>query len=235
MTGECKQRKLKFKKVYESRSGMKWNEGLDGSARQIAELNHTPIRVLAGPGTGKTFALKRRVARLLQEGVSANRILVCTFTRIAAQDLKNELNELGIDGVEDISSGTLHALCFRLLGESDVFEITGRTPRPLLKFEERFLLQDLNKEDFGGINARKYRLQAFNASWARLQSEEPGWPTNSTDRMFQQDLDRWLRFHEAMLIGELVPESLKYLKNNPESPYRGLFEHVLIDEYQDLN
>ena len=214
---------------------VRWDDGLEGPAKQIAELDHTPIRVLAGPGTGKTFALKRRVARLLQKGAKANRILVCTFTRMAAQDLENELISLGTTGVEDVCSGTLHAFCFRLLGETEVFEFTGRTPRPLLKFEERFLLEDLNRKSFGGIKARKHRLRAFDAAWARLQSEKPGWPTDSIDQVFQQDLEGWLRFHEAMLIGELIPESLNYLRENPESPYCPKFEHVLIDEYQDLN
>ncbi|MCL6508713.1 MAG: AAA family ATPase, partial [Bryobacteraceae bacterium] len=47
-------------------AGFRWDDGLVGPARRIAELNHTPMRVLAGPGTGKTFALMRRVARLLK-------------------------------------------------------------------------------------------------------------------------------------------------------------------------
>ena len=38
-----------------------------------------------------------------------------------------------------------------------------------------------------------------------------------------------------MLIGELIPEGIKYLRNNPQSPYRTAFDHVLVDEYQDLN
>ena len=38
-----------------------------------------------------------------------------------------------------------------------------------------------------------------------------------------------------MLIGELVPETLRYLRDNPASPYRIVFDHVLVDEYQDLN
>ncbi|MDE2644922.1 MAG: ATP-dependent helicase [Bacteroidota bacterium] len=214
---------------------MRWDEGLEGPAKRIAELDHTPIRVLAGPGTGKTFALKRRVARLLQDGVRADQILVCTFTRMAAQDLKNELADLGVDSVEEVRSETLHALCFRLLGQAEVFKITGRNPRPLLKFEERFLLKDLNREIFGNTNKRKRHLQASNAAWARLQTEDPGWPTDPVDQVFQRDLDAWLRFHDAMLIGELVPESLKFLRENPASPHRGTFEHILIDEYQDLN
>ena len=214
---------------------LRWDDGLEGRAKKIAGLNHTPIRVLAGPGTGKTFALKRRVARLLQEGTRADRILVCTFTRMAAQDLKNELASLGVAGVDEVRSETLHAFCFRLLGETDVFEITGRNPRPLLNFEERFLLEDLNRASFGGIKKRKCLLRDFGAAWARLHFEDPGWPTDSVDREFQQDLDRWLRFHDAMLLDELIPESLKFLRENPASSHHSLFEHVLIDEYQDLN
>jgi len=46
-----------------------WDDGLEGTPLRIAGLDHTPISVMAGPGTGKTFALMRRVARLLQQGV----------------------------------------------------------------------------------------------------------------------------------------------------------------------
>ena len=213
----------------------RWDVDLAGPARRIAELNHTPIRVRAGPGTGKTFALMRRVARLLQDGATASRMLVCTFTRTAAKDLEGELADLGVDGATAVRSGTLHAFCFGLLGREDVLEATGRVPRPLLAIEERFLLEDLNDAEFGNLHDRKRRLQAFNAAWARLQSETPGWPADPIDQSFQRELSEWLRFHEAMLIGELVPESLRYLRENPASQHRGVFEHVLVDEYQDLN
>jgi len=216
-------------------AGFRWDDGLVGPARRIAELNHTPMRVLAGPGTGKTFALMRRVARLLQDGATPNRMLVCTFTRTAARDLEGELALLGVEGVDEVRAGTLHAFCFGLLGRDEVLEATGRVPRPLLRFEERFLLEDLNCDGFGGIRDRDRRLQAFNAAWARLQSETPGWPQYPVDRDFHRELVGWLRFHQAMLIGELVPEALRYLRENPASPHRGVFEHVLVDEYQDLN
>lgn len=213
----------------------RWDDDLVGPARRIAELNHTPMRVLAGPGTGKTFALMRRVARLLQEGATPNRMLVSTFTRTAARDLAGELARLGVEGAAQVWAGTLHAFCFGLLGRDEVLEATDRVPRPLLRFEERFLLEDLNAAGFGGIHDRERRLQAFNAAWARLQSEMPGWPQDAVDRAFHTDLIGWLRFHRVILVGELVPEALRYLRENPASPYRGMFEHVLVDEYQDLN
>ncbi len=83
---------------------MRWDDNLEGPARRIAELDHSPLRVLAGPGTGKTFALMRRVARFLQSGAFPRRILVCTFTRTAVSDLKKELRALGIEGVDEVTA-----------------------------------------------------------------------------------------------------------------------------------
>jgi len=200
---------------------------------RIATLEHTPIRVLAGPGTGKTYALMRRVARLLRDGVPPERILICTFTRTAAKDLQNELKKLDVDGAERVRAGTLHSLCFSLLSKEKALESTGRVPRSLMNFEERFLLEDIQNENFGGIREKRKRLKAFEAAWARLQTEEPGWPNDPVDRAFQEELLSWLRFHEAMLVGELVPETLKFLRNNPE--LRPIYQHALVDEYQDLN
>jgi superfamily I DNA/RNA helicase len=96
------------------------------------------------------------------------------------------------------------------------------------------MLVDLEAQ-FGGLrNCRRF-LEAFNAAWARLQWEEPGWPHTEEDRQFQRALLGWLGFHGAMLIGELVPETLRFLRDNPEVPYRRSYDHVLTDEYQDLN
>jgi DNA helicase II / ATP-dependent DNA helicase PcrA len=54
---------------------MSWDDGLIGTALNIAATDENPLRVMAGPGTGKSFAMKRRVARLLEKGVDPRRIL----------------------------------------------------------------------------------------------------------------------------------------------------------------
>src|SRR5215471_283977 len=64
---------------------------------------------------------------------------------------------------------------------------------------------------------------AVRRSWLAAKSERPG------------ALINWLRFHRALLIGELVPEALRYLRNNPGCDARSAFDHVIVDEYQDLN
>jgi DNA helicase-2/ATP-dependent DNA helicase PcrA len=222
---------------------MAWDNGLAGTARNIAATPNTPLRVMAGPGTGKSFAMKRRVARLLEGGQNARRILAVTFTRNAAASLVNDLNDLGVPNCENVKAGTLHGLCFALLSRQDTFDYSGRTPRPLvtftkagvLQFEANAMLADICGGVFGPKRNCTKRVRAFEAAWARLQSDVPGWPTDAVDRQFQQVLLEWLKFHNAMLIGELVPEALRFLRNNPAAPDRSAYDHVIVDEFQDLN
>ena len=162
---------------------MSWDDGLIGAARNIAATNNSPLRVMAGPGTGKSFAMKRRVARLLEAGQNPKRILAITFTRNAAASLIKDLHALEIPGCENIHAGTLHAFCFGLLNQEAVFQYLGRVARPIvtfqdsgvLQFEGRVMLEDLIAAgNFGPKRDCTKRMRAFEAAWARLQSDEPG-------------------------------------------------------------
>jgi len=214
---------------------MPWNDDLEGQPLAIAASDERRIRVIAGPGSGKTFCLMRRIARLLESGVDPNRILLVTFTRTAAHDLRNALRGLGAPGSDAINAGTLHSFCFRTLNREAVFQQTGRTPRPLFNFEREFLIRDLMGRLGRGKREIEKSLKALEAGWARLQSDEPGWPQNEQDRWFLLAAIEYLRFHDAMLIEEVIPETLKYLRNNGAADELNAFDHVFVDEYQDLN
>jgi DNA helicase II / ATP-dependent DNA helicase PcrA len=237
--------RIHYKNLTRTVRVMIWDTDLTGTYLEIAESTSTRIRVMAGPGTGKTFAMKRRIARLLEaENVPPNRILAVTFTRTAAADLKHELHDMNIPGCQSIRAGTLHAFCFHLLRKNEVFEFLERVPRGLISFDKskiyRFeiepLIQDISAlAHFGTKREITRRIRAFEADWARLQHEQPGWPVNPIDQAFHLHLTNWLRFHRGMLIGELVPAALHYLRNNPASPALATYDHVIVDEYQDLN
>src|SRR5207247_9588521 len=94
---------------------------------------------------------------------------------------------------------------------------------------------ELRDSACGGLRDREKRLRAFGAAWARLQHEDPGWASDPVDKKFDRDLNSWLRLFEAMLIEELVPIALRYLRRNHAAPELTAFDHVLVDEYQDLN
>ena len=221
-----------------------WAQGLSGAALNIAQTAEPRLRVLAGPGTGKSFAMKRRVARLLMSGQPPRRILAVTFTRNAAAELIDDLHGLSIPGCEKVRASTLHSFCFWLLGQQDVFRHLGRVPRPIvtfsnagvLQFEGRVLLDDLvTDRKFGTKRDCTKRIRAFEAAWARLQSDNPGWAQSTLDIEFSDRLVEWLKFHRSMLIGELIPEALRFLRTNPSASILSAFDHIIVDEYQDLN
>jgi len=179
---------------------MAWNDDLSPElpAYRIATDELPRIRVLAGPGTGKSFAMNRRVARLLEDGVQPERLLAVTFTRMAAEDLVREIRRLNLPGSEDVQAGTLHALCFRILGKAHVIEVTGRHPRALAKYEQKPLVHDLKALGLGGVKKIHQEIRAYEAAWARLQHEAPSQP-DEEEITFENALTRWLRFHRAML------------------------------------
>lgn len=215
---------------------MAWSDTLDpqSPAYRIAASANARVRVIAGPGTGKSFAMKRRVARLLEEGVEPAHILAVTFTRVAAEDLHRELVGMGVPGCEALNGVTLHSLALRTLMRNHVLAATGRIPRPLNDFELKPLEADL-ADAHGGVRELRKKVKAFEAAWARLQHDEPGYVQRPDDLAFERDLYGWLIFHRAMLIGEVIPQLHSYLHANPLAQERSEFRHILVDEFQDLN
>src|SRR5438128_12546317 len=104
---------------------MPWNDDLDGPHLAIAAYAGSPLRVVAGPGTGKTRALMRRIARFLESGVSPNQILAVTFTRTAAADPVAKLAALGSPGPRNVRACTLHSPAFSVLVKGDGFATTN--------------------------------------------------------------------------------------------------------------
>ena len=215
---------------------MAWDTDLDtGSvAYAIAAAPEPRVRVIAGPGTGKSFAMKRRVARLLESGIAPKEILAVTFTRVAAEDLHRELQKLGTPGCEELEGQTLHSLAMRILSRKHVLEALGRVPRALNAFEMKAMICDLAGGN-GGRRLVKKLIQGYTAAWAQSQGDEPGFAKVDSEKKFQADLLDWLDFHEGMLIGELIPYLVRYLKGNPAAPEHKEFKHLLVDEFQDLN
>jgi len=222
-------------------SSNNWQKNLDpdSPAYSFAADENETCRSLAGPGTGKTFGLMRKIAYLLEEkGIDPDKILIITFTRAGAADIQKELIALEIDGVNKIHSSTLHSFCMGVLMQREVIDANNRQPRPLLEYETKPLLYDVNVDKIFGdrtIKACGVLLTDYESAWARLQVDEPGFTQTDVDVEFQKRMDHWMEFHQAMTIGEIIPFALQFMRANPAHPSYHRFEYVLVDEYQDLN
>lgn len=197
-----------------------WLEGLQGPHLPAFILSDKPIiRIVAGPGSGKTTGLKRRVQRFVEgEGVPHGRIFVGTFTRAVAADLRTELGE-------DIKVTTLHSLAYELLRDHPAAR-QGYALRFLLAYEEQCLLYDVASE-VTHLPALKDRQEALLRQQS-ARSERKALP----DAEFAGAVSKWLREHGGMLIGEVVHLAITALE--AEDIPRGMYDHVVVDEYQDL-
>ena len=90
---------------------------LNNAQKQAVTAGGGPILVLAGPGSGKTSVLTRRIAYLIENlGIRSYQILAVTFTNKAAKEMENRLHKmLGADKASGLMLGTFHSVCVRIL------------------------------------------------------------------------------------------------------------------------
>ena len=204
----------------EPKGARSWLEGIEGEqALELIESDDPVICVIAGPGSGKTTCLKRRAQRLIEkDGLDPRRMFVGTFTRAISKELKEALGA-------DVHVSTLHGLSYELLRKYPTAR-QGMELRFLLKFEEDALLYDLEDvaKPLGNIHKRREALRMLQASRSQR--------SRYANARFDGAVRRWLQRHRAMLIGEVVHLCVVGLESR-DIP-RGMFDHVVIDEYQDL-
>jgi len=217
---------------------MAWDDGLLPEQRTAARHLGSHARMLAGPGTGKTLTLARHACYLVAEqNVSARSILAVTFTRAAARELRQRVeNELGEGKCPRIS--TLHSFALRQLLRNAT-RITD-LPQPLRiadDWEERnIILEDLKALlNLGHIREAANLLNELSADWQSLTADEADWERRFPNPRF---LGAW-REHRVIygytLRSELVYQLKKALEQRGDFELEGPLGHLLVDEYQDLN
>ena len=217
---------------------MAWYDNLLTDQKKAAEHSGTHARLLAGPGTGKTLTLTRRICFLVTErNISAESILALTFTRAATRELLQRVTiELGEDKSPRIS--TLHSFALRQLLKN-ASSITA-LPQPLRiadDWEERnVVLEDLKAIlKLQRIDDVRERLNRLSADWQTLTADEKDWEERFPDPAFLGAWREHRQIYGYTLRSELVYQLKKSLEQRGDFELEGSIEFLLVDEYQDLN
>jgi len=210
---------------------MAWDDCLTEEQKIVTKFVDTNACLLAGPGTGKTRCLTQRVVYLVEElGVPIDKILVLTFTRKAAAELRSRIDKaLGPQPRANIS--TIHAYALSQLLKNSVSHSLPKPLRIADEFEEReIIVKDLKK--VLGYTKKKVEKAKndMSSDWAQLGD---GDPTKKPDPRFLSAWNMHRKTFGYTLRSELVYQLNKAFEERailPES-----FDHVIVDEYQDLN
>jgi DNA helicase II / ATP-dependent DNA helicase PcrA len=126
-------RVFQLKSAHPSRLGIDYQAALNDEQRAVALAPSSPLLVLAGAGSGKTRALTYRVARLIDQGTSPERILLLTFTNRSAKQMLERVSQLCGAAALRVQGGTFHHVGNSLLrrhavavGYQDNFTIIDR-------------------------------------------------------------------------------------------------------------
>lgn len=217
---------------------------------QQEAVNHKdgPCIVLAGPGAGKTSVLTRRTAKLVDSGVAPERILLLTFTRLAAKEMLDRAKALN-PMCEKVDGGTFHSLATRIVNQNN--HLFGKTkPFTILDVEDNHtIVKQITNEVRGNTNDEDWpsasviqRVISFSTNTRTSVAESifsvsPNYVHLTQkievirDKYFDYkiergllDYDDCLEYFSALLGTEEVANAI-----------RSKWDYILVDEYQDTN
>lgn len=218
---------------------------LTGEQWQAVEHFSGPLLVLAGPGSGKTRVITRRIARLVERGVAPRNILAITFTNKAANEMADRVSRL-LPGTR-VWVSTFHRFCAsqlrrhaELVGLQPNFTILDQSDQTsFLKQVMADLEQDLGRFPPGVIASQIGRAKN------RLLLPEDLRPTedNYADPLEAATAKVYAEYQKELLQANSVDFDdlllhMAVLLREHEAVREQLdhrFEYVLVDEFQDTN
>ena len=227
---------------------------INESQKLIIEKAKTPAAVIAGPGTGKTYTIVKKVINLIKnEGLSSNRILITTFTKKAAQELQTRIiSEFKKEGIKtelkDMMIGNFHSLALDFLEKYPSLDRCFLEKKIIDQVMEAYLIEE-NLEIYQKIESYPkyityndaYQIKAiYEEITNKLMDVEK--LENSTDprEVFAAEI---FFAHEKLLRAknlinfQMILRDFHSLLSDPVlgDKIRDGIDFVIVDEYQDTN
>ena len=224
---------------------------LNDDQRRAATHQGSPLLILAGAGTGKTGTLVARAAWLRDQGVKPSRILLLTFTRRAADDMLARAQSPESSAAERMTGGTFHAVAHRIIrAHAEAFALPPEFT--VIDPADASDVMDTLRDARGLVGTSTGRRTPRAATCAEIYSrcvststplaevvaEGYPWCVPFTDQIggLFTDFVSYKRRHGLVDFDDLLLLWRAALADAGAGPVlRGLFDAVLVDEYQDVN
>lgn len=200
-----------------------------------------PAMVLAGPGAGKTYVITNRVKALIDEyGVKPEQILVVTFSKAAAVEMKERFEMLTGGQRLPVRFGTFHSVFFQILRLAYHYEVKD-IATPALKY--RFLEETLNETGYE-VDDKKEFLSDIEKEISRVKGEgieiDCYFSSACSAEIFQKmyrGYQEKLQRHRCLDFDDMVVYTYQLLKEREDirRRWQAQFRYLLIDEFQDIN
>lgn len=202
-------------------------------------------RVLAIAGSGKTTTMVYRIKNLVEKcGVNPKKIRVLMFNSEASKDFIRKMNDANVKGVEYIS--TFHAFSYRFIqtamNEGDIPKHvfwTGESEFEIDKLLNK-IIRDL--ENNKAIEKNKVELEDVSTAislWkgSLISPENAGHYYNEDNVIVYKEFERLRKEANALTFDDFIPITVKLLSENEKYKQKWLnkIEHLIVDEYQDIN
>jgi len=238
--------------MFDDTGAAPWLDGLNAEQREAVTYAGGPLLILAGAGTGKTTTLCARVAWLLAEGVPAERILLLTFTRRAAREMVDRARALAervAPHAGAVVGGTFHSIAHRMV-RMHASSLGLQPGFGVLDAGDAADLLDYVREEQGHArSARRFpRAQTMldiysrtvNAQTPLQQVLAESFPWCAEHRQALAEIFRAYGARKRALGVIDLDDLLLYWRALASDEVLGpriadAFDHVLVDEYQDVN
>ena len=218
---------------------------LNPAQREAVEAVSGPVLILAGPGSGKTRVIAHRVAYLIRTcGVNPRRIMAVTFTNKAARAMEERLHRLVRSSVRDLTLGTFHAICARLLRQEG--RAIGIDPGfVIFDGEDQISLLKRSLQEIG-LDPKQYAPKAIMSGIRSAKSHmlNPQDYLQHSHSYFEEVVGRTYERYEQLLtenraldFDDLLMKMAQLFRSNSEilAKYQKRYLHLLVDEFQDTN
>ena len=219
---------------------------LNPEQRKATEAISGPILILAGPGSGKTRVITHRIAYLIKVcGVSPYRIMAVTFTNKAAREMQSRLSQLlGVGVVKDLTLGTFHAICARIL-RRDGKEIGFDSGFVIYDDEDHLNVLKRSIVEIG-LDPKEYApraiASAISAAKSHLvssrdyQRHSASYFEEVVGRVYEQ-YQQALTRSNALDFDDLLARTVDLLRQSSKilTKYQERYLHIQVDEFQDTN